>query len=509
MMAKIDITNDMLNEAGKAMFVQQNQRNGVQNQLDNIQKEINNLSDINDSNLDELNSLLSMAELICNEQGIDVSKNDCSEELQSELYELTEEERNNMKVNTLSMLETIRVDDNTSWKEYISDIEEYAFNNDLDVSKDPFDSLLTENQKHKIRERIKADYTMKKANCDKYDYWIAAFCGVAAGLIDVFFVSNPKETSIGKWTDEQTDNIVMKFSKMVGWRPKEKNENNIASAIGFLEKKFKVNYDQKSTTDVNNKFSMGTKNHHMKSLSHSPDIIGLFFSLIDQFQGKSSFVDNGKLIRIDAEYQQLYGNNLIAKIFCGFCNWLGHIMSDIAGSTGSRGNGNRGTGVVIPFFELFGLCDFGEFQVKKDRQNLATIMTRVFQEGYDARFGAAMAVPVVINEMFIRILWTIKSKFYHKNSWKESIPFGNNSELRRMLLVGHGSLCIIDGIDAGIRSKGEILNFVLHLNLVAWSRLALAGLKEVNILYKESGLDIESMDKDIELEWNKLYKEMK
>ena len=64
---------------------------------------------------------------------------------------------------------------------------------------------------------------------------------------------------------------------MSGWKPKIDNENNVASAIGFLEGKFRVNYDQRNTTDVNKLFKMGTKNHHIKSLSHSPDIIGLFF----------------------------------------------------------------------------------------------------------------------------------------------------------------------------------------------------------------------------------------
>lgn len=64
-------------------------------------------------------------------------------------------------------------------------------------------------------------------------------------------------------------------------------KDNIASAIGFLENGgikangerfdgFKVNYDQRHTADVNGEFNMSTKNHHMMSLSHSPDIIGLF-----------------------------------------------------------------------------------------------------------------------------------------------------------------------------------------------------------------------------------------
>ncbi|RMC93023.1 hypothetical protein D9O40_18265 [Clostridium autoethanogenum] len=335
-------------------------------------------------------------------------------------------------------------------------------------------------------------YELLEGKCDKYDYAIAAFCGISAGLIDMFFVGEPKLSSLGKWTDDQTDNVVKRFAKVVGWEPKPENEGNVASAIGFLEKHFKVNYDHRSTTDVNGVFNMGTKNHHLKSLAHSPDIIGLFFSILDQFQGKASFLDKGQLIRIDANDQQLYGNNLVGKIFCGFSNWVGHLMSDVAGSSGGRGslNGGRGSGISIPFFPLFQLCDFGQFQIGKDRQTLATLMTRVFQEGYDARFGATMAIPIIVSDLSIRLLWTIKRRFYHKKSWDECIPTSKHADLRAMILVGNAALCLMDGADAAIRSGGNALKFVLRLNVVAWFRLILLILKELSIRYGISYDDI-------------------
>ncbi|MBN1064493.1 hypothetical protein [Clostridium botulinum] len=340
-------------------------------------------------------------------------------------------------------------------------------------------------------------YELLEGKCDKYDYAIAAFCGISAGLIDIFFVGEPKLSFLGKWTDDQTDNVVKKFAKVVGWKPKPGNEGNVASAIGFLENHFKVNYDHRSTTDVNGLFNMGTKNHHLKSLAHSPDIIGLFFSILDQFQGKASFLDKGQLIRIDADDQQLYGNNLVAKIFCGFCNWIGHLISDVAGSSGGRGslNGGRGSGISIPFFQLFQLCDFGQFQIGKDRQTLATLMTRTFQEGYDARFGATMIIPVIVNDLSIRLLWTIKRRFYHKKSWDECIPTSNHADLRAMILVGNGALCLMDGADAAIRSGGNALKFVLRLNVVAWFRLILLILKELSIRY---GISYDDIKKEYE-----------
>ena len=53
--------------------------------------------------------------------------------------------------------------------------------------------------------------------------------------------------------------------------------------------------------EVGRKFPISPQNHHLKSLAHSPDIVGLFFSILDQFQNKASYVSNGRLIRIDTQ----------------------------------------------------------------------------------------------------------------------------------------------------------------------------------------------------------------
>jgi hypothetical protein len=170
---------------------------------------------------------------------------------------------------------------------------------------------------------------------------------------------------------------------------------------------------------------MSTKNHHMMSLSHSPDIIGLFFSLLNQFTSTSSFIAGGQLITINTETFELQGGNFIAKLFCGIANWFGHIMSDIAGSSGSKGNVGRGSGVVMPFYQLFRFCNFGKFSVGKDKQDLATIATRAFQEGKDFRFGIASAIPVVITNLSIRLIWALRRHFQYGKPVKECIPTYN------------------------------------------------------------------------------------
>ena len=64
---------------------------------------------------------------------------------------------------------------------------------------------------------------------------------------------------------------------------------------------------------------------------------------------------------------ELHGGNFIMKIMCGIANWFGHLMSDIAGNSGSHG---RGTGIVMPLYEFFGFCKFGSFSNKKVVQKI-------------------------------------------------------------------------------------------------------------------------------------------
>ena len=317
--------------------------------------------------------------------------------------------------------------------------------------------------------------------CDKYDYLIAVACGAVGGVVDIFLVGAPGDSVLGKWTDAQVDNVVKGFAKLSGWKPKPDKADSVASAIGFLEKKFKVNYDQRHSADVNNLFNMSTKNHHMMSLAHSPDVIGLFFSILNQFTSTATFVANGQLVTINTETFELQGGNFIAKIFCGIANWFGHLMSDVAGSSGSRGNAGRGAGIVMPFYELFSFCKFGKFNVGQDKQDLATIATRAFQEGYDFRFGLATAIPVIITDLSIRLIWALRRHFQYGKLLKECIPTRKHADLRIMLIFGNGTLCVMDGIDAGVRSGGNFLAFFMRLNLLAWFRFVTLVLKEVCI----------------------------
>ena len=333
----------------------------------------------------------------------------------------------------------------------------------------------------------------KYVECDSLDYALACACGVISGLVDILFVKTPHEGIIGDASDKLFDKAIIALAG----KKKNGEERNIASAIAFFENKAKVTYDQAKTQEITKHLADGftetiehlsTGNHHAKSLSHYPDIFGLISSICNQFTNTSTFLDTGQgritIINGSDSTLELQGNTLPAKIFSGFVNWLFHCLSDVAGSSGNRGQSDGpGTGLPIPFTEFFRFCNFGKFKNDKGQnQTIATVMVRVYEEGYDLRHGVATSVPVLINDLLLRAVFMIKQHFYDNVSWSDLLRKKNEDKLQRMSTVGVGALCLLDLSEAAITSWGNWVVFFSHLNISAWNRLAIQGVKELHIL---------------------------
>lgn len=195
-------------------------------------------------------------------------------------------------------------------------------------------------------EEIEASLKKLKPECDKIDYILAASSGALCGIIDIFLVGKPGESPIGNLTGKWFSNRVCDFSKLCGWS----GGKDSSSAIRFLEKKFKIPYDQNGLGDIAKEvLDLSPSNHHFKSLAHNPNLLGLFFSILDQFSNTSHFVSDGNLIIVDNSNSEfrLQGNNIPGKLVSGFLNWFGHIVSDISGASGSK---TRGMGIPSPIW---------------------------------------------------------------------------------------------------------------------------------------------------------------
>lgn len=353
--------------------------------------------------------------------------------------------------------------------------------------------------------------------CDKLDYALACACGVFSGLIDILLVKTPHDGILGDTSDKLLDKAII----VLAGDKKNGEERSVASAIGFFEKNAKVTYDQAKTQEISRNLADGftetiehlsTKNHHAKSLSHYPDIFGLISSICNQFTNTSTFLDTskGKITIINGADSslELQGNTLPAKIFSGFVNWLFHCLSDIAGSSGNRGpNDGPGTGLPIPFTEFFQFCSFGTLKNNKGQnQTIATVMVKVYEEGYDLRHGIAASIPVLINDLIIRAVFVVKQHYYDGVSWTDLLRKRNEDQLQRMISVGIGALCLLDLSEAAITSWGNWVIFFSHLNISAWDHLAIQGVKELHILSDQEMHNIEVIGLEIAEERDNLLR---
>lgn len=483
-----------LKQQTDALKIQKHQLFNANKKLSQINCETNSL--INNQNKQDsiLDNLLADMESLIEEYNLQDYIQNLDNNLQEEnliyeefIYKDLDEGAIKQNTKKLDTLDNIVFNGRKSLKELEIEYKSYANRNNLNLNGHLFDGLLSKQEENAFKKLLIDECSYKNAKCDRYDYLIAGTCGLIGGLIDILFVGSPFDSKLGKLTDKTADNITKKFARICGWKG---DNDNVKSAIGFLERKFKVNYDQRHTEDTNGKVkNLNTKNHHLKSMGHSPDIIGLFISILNQLTNTSTFINNGKVITIDTNTYELNGGNFIAKIFCGFINWISHIMSDWSGSSGST---DRGSGIPMPFYNLLELCNFGKFG--NEKESFATIASKVFEKGYDLRHGLTMSIPVILTETLVRTMYIIKAKFYHKMKWSEC-KIHNTPELTKMLLISKGVLCLCDLTDATIRGRGNIILFLSRTNLIAWVDFANLVFKEIKAFVLKGKINKEELDR--------------
>ena len=382
--------------------------------------------------------------------------------------------------------------------------DKWAFASSIDTA-----LLSAENEAQILDEQIKeslATIENLTPDCDKLDYALSASCGMLCGLLDIFLVGGPGDSPFGNVTDQWfkdrtkafawQDKKIRQFAKKVGWT--DSKISVISDPIKYLEKTYKVPYDQTGLGDAGKDvFGLNATNHHFKSLGHNPTLMGLFFSILDQFgydyKNTSHFVTDGMLISLtiaDNKFE-LRGKTVPSKIFCGFVNWFGHLMSDVSGSSSSKG---RGMGIPSPIW-----CWTNDVIVIKNSlgitpnnfdKSVNELACRMFEEGYDTRFQTAQAIPVFVNEMIVRFIYAVRRTIkYFKNTsieeydfkelWNQCEPFSNAS-VKRMLTVAHGAFCALDVVDASIRGavagggSFNVVEFCMRLNIVGIGRFSIS-----------------------------------
>lgn len=327
--------------------------------------------------------------------------------------------------------------------------------------------------------------------CDRVDYILSVSSGALCGILDVFLVGKPGESPLGDMTDKWFANRTMDFAKVCGY---DGDNESLPSAIKYLEKKFKVPYDQSVGGGIFRELiNLTPTNHHFKSLGHNPTLLGLFFSILDQFTNTSDFVSNGELISLNNSEGkfELQGKNIPSKLFCGIVNWIGHLISDVSGSSSSKG---RGMGLPSPIWawsnDVIAIKRKLNIPLNEFDKSVNELALKLFEKGYDVRFQTTQTIPVFINEIVVRMLYSIRRliKYYITvpsedrcwgELWKSCEPF-SNATVKRMLTVAHGTFCLIDIVDATIKgvekgaSSFNVVEFFMRLNIIGVGRFTIS-----------------------------------
>lgn len=144
-----------------------------------------------------------------------------------------------------------------------------------------------------------------------------------------------------------------------------------------------------------------------------------------------------------------------------------------------------------------------------DLQSLGTVMTQVYEQGYDLCHGVAATFPVIINDLLIRALYTQKRHYTDDVSWRESLPKSDSPELQRMVTVGVGSMCLVDFGHAAATSWGSWVKFFSDLKLAAWARFGLQGANELEMLANRDTRYLLLTSEEVSEEWDRLFERSK
>ncbi|AKC75050.1 MULTISPECIES: hypothetical protein [Staphylococcus] len=414
---------------------------------------------------------------------------------------------------------------------------QFALENNIDLTS-PFLNLYSKHEQVEVARKMIEKFDLLEL--EKEDYGFAACAALIAGIVDcalVGTISHNNPSVLQKKVDEKFYSIVQKYSnnrelpelkakfekvqsrKDVSSEYIKKLENKIKAIengtqsrkdmVGYLEKTYRVKYDAVHDKSI---AGMYVNNHHNASLAHDFSPLGLLVGIMDQLTGKSTFISakTGEISRIATNNKntELQGN-IIQKIIGATNNWFGHCMSDIVGSSGSKG---RGQGLPAPFWSYLQKLNFGKVKLSNNKElSIGQLTDWMFQNGYDTRAFVAELIPVIIFETLIRCYWFYKQKFYYGKSFKESLPIANSRELSRLLLVGNATFTSIDTTHAtikGVIKTGghgvDIGTFVMTVNKPGLVDLGFRSFQNARLELKHKKHVNKIIDEDIVVEYKRV-----
>lgn len=372
---------------------------------------------------------------------------------------------------------------------------------------------VTESLEDEIKWKPRVD------EADKLDYIVAVSSGVLAGLIDVFYAGEFSLDRASEWGKDKIEKVVMKVARVEGYTGDDLND-----AIKALEKNHPL------ATDGNTNDFGGGLQHHLRDFSHHFSIGGLFFSIFTQFTGLVVGADKAGMLHVvpvPESHRACIGRNFQEKIAFGAIGWFFHMVSDMAGSSGSLMGGTGIPGPLVsfmkelsalPFFKDAGDGDMG-FRLWVTKLFNGTLLANHDENGkiikdsvrkFDLRTEIGIlgevgrqAIPVLINQCVVRGFYFCRRLAREirdlgisglgdlgRIAPEDILPWGTPA-MRRMVTVSSGVFTGVDIADAAVRaikSKNPV-TFFLRVNYVGVATFVIACVVDVNATRADKALE--------------------
>lgn len=368
-----------------------------------------------------------------------------------------------------------------------------------------------------LDERIEWEPHVDEA--DKLDYIVAASSGVLAGLIDAFYVGEFSLDRASEWGKDKIEQVVMKVARVEGCTGED-----LSDAIKTLEKNHPLAADGNT-----NDFGGGLQ-HHLRDFSHHFSIGGLFFSIFTQFTGLVVGADKAGallVVPVPESHRACIGRSFQEKIAFGTIGWFFHMVSDMAGSSGSLMGGTGIPGPLVsfmkelsalPFFKDAGDGDMG-FRLWVTKLFNGTLLAdhdendKIIKDSvrkFDLRTEIGIlgevgkqTIPVLINQCVVRGFYFCRRLAREirdlgirgvsdlgRLAPEDILPWGTPA-MRRMVTVSSGVFVSVDFADAAVRaikSKSPV-TFFLRVNYIGVATFVVACVVDVNATLADKALD--------------------
>ena len=215
----------------------------------------------------------------------------------------------------------------------------------------------------------------------------------------------------------------------------------------------------------------------------------------------------GLFITVPVKDKSRIGDTVTKKLIYGTVYWFFHLVSDMAGTNNTAGEGTGLPGPIlslakelaaIPFFNKMKVddTDFSKFVSKLFNGTLFAqrddsekiIKETVVPIDLRTELGILhkQTFPVVLNEVIVRVFYAARRLSFEMKdkkvasfsdlgrlNWRSIIPFRNRT-IVRMMTIASGTFTAVDIADAAIQSGGFNAACLLRINFVGVGRFAVA-----------------------------------